>query len=86
MLHHRCYDPIGSFAVLVDDLGIALKIDDGATRAAETAITALLVALGVLDADDANVKAWLNPTLRNTRDKIVGEGRPAATLCQPIQV
>ncbi len=67
-------------------LGIALKIDDGATRAAETAITALLVALGVLDADDADVKAWLNPPLRNTRDKIVGEGRPAAALCQPIHV
>lgn len=36
-------------------LGVAIKIEDGATRAAEAAIAALLVHLGVLEAGDARV-------------------------------
>jgi L-asparaginase II len=67
-------------------LGIALKIDDGGTRGAETAIAALLVALGALDADNAQVKKWLNPPWLNTRDAVVGEQRPTAKLTEPISV
>ena len=41
-------------------LGVALKIDDGAKRAAETAMAALLVHLGVVD---EKAKAALAPVL-----------------------
>lgn len=61
-------------------LGVALKVADGATRAAECAITAILVRLGVLDAGHPDVKAFLNPGIRNRRDLLTGEIRPAATL------
>jgi len=67
-------------------IGIALKIDDGALRGAETAITALLVALGVLDAADEAVRKWLMPLWLNTRGKTVGEQRPASLLLKPIDV
>jgi len=76
----------GVYGGMIPDLGlgIALKIDDGATRGAETAIAALLVALGVLNPEDDTVKKWLNPPWRNTRDQIVGEQRPAEVLKTPI--
>src|SRR5205814_140434 len=45
-------------------LGIAIKIDDGAGRAAETVIAATLQQLGLLR-DDA--RAILNPPVTNTR-------------------
>jgi len=78
----------GVYAGLVPDLGlgIALKIDDGALRGAEITITALLVALGVLSADDAVVKKWLNPPWLNTRDTQVGEQRPSDVLKAPIKI
>ncbi|MDT8857456.1 asparaginase [Paracoccaceae bacterium Fryx2] len=46
-------------------LGIALKITDGATRAAEAAIAGLLVRLGVLDADHPATRKRLNAVQRN---------------------
>jgi len=66
-------------------LGIALKIDDGATRASESAIAAILVALGAVEADDPKVARWLNPTWINTQDKKVGETRPQSILTINIQ-
>jgi L-asparaginase II len=76
----------GVYGGMIPDLGlgIALKIDDGATRGAETAIAALLVALGMLNPEDDAAKKWLNPPWRNTRDQIVGEQRPAEALKAPI--
>jgi L-asparaginase II len=65
-------------------LGIALKIDDGAFRGAEIAITALLVALGVLDGDSAAAQKWMCPPWLNTRDEVVGAQRPAEILKAPI--
>lgn len=65
-------------------LGIALKVDDGATRGAETAMTSLLVALGLLDESSAAAKKWMCPPWLNTRDQIVGEQRPAEILRTPI--
>ena len=68
----------GVYAAIVPErgLGIALKIDDGAGRAAETAIAAVLAKLGVLPRDHPLVRA---PVL-NTRDAVVGERRPGAAL------
>ncbi|MGB8622464.1 MAG: asparaginase, partial [Paracoccaceae bacterium] len=58
-------------------LGIALKIEDGATRASECAIAALLVKLGVLEAGHPATRKRLNPPLVNRRDIEVGCIRPA---------
>ncbi|HXC54984.1 MAG TPA: asparaginase [Rhizomicrobium sp.] len=60
-------------------LGVALKIDDGAGRAAETAIAAVLDRLGLLG-DDPKAKALLRASILNTRGTVVGERRPAAAL------
>lgn len=48
-------------------LGIALKIVDGATRASEAAITALLVRCGVLDPEHPAARARLNAPQHNWR-------------------
>ncbi|HUJ03463.1 MAG TPA: asparaginase [Rhizomicrobium sp.] len=68
----------GVYAAIVPErgLGIALKIDDGAGRAAETAIAAVLAALGLLARDHP----LLRTPVTNTRDAIVGERRPGAAL------
>jgi len=60
-------------------LGVALKIDDGAGRGAETAIAAILDKLGVLT-DDKAAHAIIRAPILNTRGKIVGERRPAKAL------
>ena len=60
-------------------LGIAIKIDDGAGRASETAIAAILDALGLLDASEPARKVLHAPIL-NTRGATVGERRPSAAL------
>jgi L-asparaginase II len=56
-------------------LGVALKIWDGAARAAEVAMAALLDRLGVLPADQR--EAILEPPVRNVVGLLVGEMRPA---------
>jgi len=48
-------------------LGVALKIVDGATRASEAAITALLVGIGVLDPGHPAALARLGAAQRNCR-------------------
>lgn len=59
-------------------LGVALKIDDGAPRAAEVAIGALMVHLGVLDdRTRAALVDHLQPHIRNCPGIIVGCLRPA---------
>lgn len=63
-------------------LGIALKIADGATRASEAAITALLIRLGVLDPEHPSAKKRLNAPIVNRRGMNTGtircaEGFPA---------
>ena len=62
-------------------LGIALKITDGAGRAAEVAMTHILRRLGALD-DEAwqALAATANPTLRNWKGTQVGEIRAAGAL------
>jgi L-asparaginase II len=48
-------------------LGLALKIADGAARAAEAAVAALLVRLGVLDAGDPAARRYIGAPIRNWR-------------------
>lgn len=54
-------------------LGVALKITDGATRAAEAALAAILVRQGVLDRGHPAVRARLGAALHNWRGVRVGE-------------
>jgi len=61
-------------------LGVALKIAGGADPGAMVAITALLVRLGVFEADDPRVGAFLTPKIRNWGGLEVGMLRPAAGL------
>ena len=60
--------------------GIALKIDDGAGRAAETAMAALLDALDLLAGHAA--QAILRAPILNTRNAVVGERRPSEALAR----
>jgi L-asparaginase II len=59
-------------------LGVALKIVDGATRAAEAAIAALLVRLGVLDPDHPATRKRLDAVQRNCRGLETGFVRVAS--------
>lgn len=58
-------------------LGIALKIVDGATRASEAAIAALLVKLGVLEAEHPATRKRLNVVQTNWRGIETGTIRTA---------
>ena len=57
-------------------LGVALKIEDGATRASECAIAALLVRLGAIAADDPAVRRRLDPPIASRRGVPAGAIRP----------
>lgn len=72
----------GVFIAILPDqgLGVALKIEDGATRASECAIAALLVRLGVADAAHPMVQKRMNPALKNAAKMVVGQIRPADRL------
>jgi len=72
----------GVFTAILPDLGlgIALKIADGATRASECAIAALLVRLGVLEADHPAVRRRMNAPIVNRRGIETGVIRPTAAL------
>jgi L-asparaginase II len=61
-------------------LGVALKIDDGATRGAETVMARLLVLLGVADETSGLILKHLKPAVRNWRGDEVGERRVSAAL------
>ena len=58
-------------------LGVALKVDDGGTRAAEVAMAALLTRyLPMNEAEHSTVSALAFPTLRNWNGLEVGSLRP----------
>ena len=61
-------------------LGVALKITDGATRASECAIAAILVGLGVLEADHPETRKYMNAPLLNRRNVDCGSLRPSKEL------
>ena len=55
------------------ELGIALKVEDGATRAAEPALIATLKALAILSDDEvAELASFAEPDIENTRGERVG--------------
>ncbi len=62
-------------------LGIALKIVDGGTRAAEAAIVALLARAGALEAGHPAAQKRLGAPLRNWRGLEVGQMRLAPGFC-----
>lgn len=62
------------------NLGVALKIMDGTTRASECAMAAILCRLGVLDPANPKVKAYRNPELKNFAGLVTGDMRPSAAL------
>ncbi len=72
----------GFFIAILPELklGVALKAVDGATRAAECAITAILVKLGVLDANHPAALKRMNVPITNCRKLETGMIRPAAAL------
>jgi L-asparaginase II len=83
---HRAATKAGAeayYAAIVPEagLGIALKIDDGAGRAAETVIAAILDRLGLVG-DDKAARAFVRAPILNTRGAEVGMRRPAAILSE----
>ncbi len=59
-------------------LGFALKIDDGAGRASEVALGALLQRIGALDASaQTGLQAYFRPAIKNTQGWVTGEIAPA---------
>ncbi|CAN0602741.1 unnamed protein product [Ectocarpus sp. 12 AP-2014] len=62
------------------ELGIALKISDGADRAAEVAIAALLVRVGALDSKHPTVARYLERPIRNFDGLLTGAQKPAPHL------
>ncbi len=61
-------------------MGVALKIEDGATRASECAIAAILSRLGVLDRASPAARRRMDAPILNRRGIVTGAIRPAATL------
>lgn len=74
----------GVFTAVLPDrgLGIALKIDDGAGRAAETTMAKVLTLLGAADEDAPPIAKHLRSAVRNWRGDVVGERRTAPALAQ----
>lgn len=72
----------GVFVAIIPDLrlGVAVKITDGATRASECVIAALLVRLGVLPPDHPAVKKRMNAPITNCAGTTVGQIRASAAL------
>ncbi|MEL7466300.1 MAG: asparaginase [Pseudomonadota bacterium] len=72
----------GAFIAILPErgLGVALKIDDGNTAAAECAVAGVLVALGALDPGDPRVKRFLEPQEVNRRGVVCGGGAPSEAI------
>ena len=68
-------------AVVGAELGVALKIEDGAQRAAEPLLLAVLRELGVMSADEyGSLGRWAEPAVKNTRGEEVGRVRTVVGL------
>ena len=61
-------------------LGIALKMDDGAGRAAECAMAAVLAQLGLVDANEPAIAKLIEGPILNTRKETVGAIRARVNL------
>jgi L-asparaginase II len=57
-------------------IGIALKVEDGAKRAAEPALLAVLKNLDAISSGELEqLSKYATPEIRNTRDEVVGSVR-----------
>lgn len=75
----------GVFAAALPELGlgIAIKVDDGAKRASEVAVTNILKHLGAIDdAMAARLADFMVAPLKNIVGRRIGDVRPAATWPQ----
>lgn len=65
----------GVFTAIIPSkgLGVAVKIEDGATRASEAALTAILVKLGLLDPNDPAARRRTNAPILNRAGKTTGQ-------------
>jgi L-asparaginase II len=72
----------GVYVAIIPELGmgVALKISDGATRASECAVAAILVKLGVLDENHPAAIKRISPLQKNWRGLETGIIRPAIAL------
>lgn len=72
----------GVFAAIVPErrLGVAIKIDDGASRASEAVVAQILISLGVLDPDHPEARALTHGPILNRRDTVTGHMEVAADL------
>ena len=64
-------------------LGLAIKIADGAKRASECVVTALLVGLGVLDAAHPAALGYMNAPIKNRRGIVTGSIKPVLSNWPP---
>ncbi len=73
----------GVFVAILPEqrLGVALKIADGATRAAECAIAAILANLGALDPEHPAARRRMNAPLYNWNGLKAARIQPASALC-----
>ena len=62
------------------EIGLAVKIEDGATRASEVATAAMLTQLGALDTVHPVVAHYLNRPIRNWDGLVTGFERPTVGL------
>jgi L-asparaginase II len=87
--HGRVFAKVGAEGVYCAgvpgaELGIALKAEDGAGRAAEPALLAVLRRLGVVSAEElAALEKWARPGIENTRGERVGHIDAAIDL-EPV--
>ncbi|MEO1137971.1 MAG: asparaginase [Pseudomonadota bacterium] len=88
-LMRACSEPValktgaeGYFVAIAPQkrLGIALKITDGTTRAANCTIAALLVRIGVLDPNHPSARRFMNAPILNRRKIETGQIRPVVSL------
>jgi L-asparaginase II len=61
-------------------LGLALKVSDGALRGAECSVAALLVRLGVLDANHPAALKFMTPTILSKAGLLAGRIAPSPGL------
>jgi L-asparaginase II len=61
-------------------LGVAVKITDGATRASEAVIAAILAGLGALDRDHPTARALLSQPVVNRRGSDAGRIQPTEAM------
>jgi L-asparaginase II len=72
----------GVFVAILPEqgLGVALKIEDGTTRASECAIVAILARLGVLDPRDPAAARRMTPPVLSRLGELAGSIGPAPAL------